>query len=82
MLVVYPSYTHPVYLEWKKWRTRLNNIDHSKESASDIIQAMNSIESIAEHLYPGVVIVGRMIMMMDLEEMDASEEDKHVGRIC
>lgn len=66
MIHVVPSHNHPVYVEWAKWRHR-----NEKKWTPEGQAAIESIQRIAEYLYPGICIVGHMIIMDDLEQMEA-----------
>lgn len=74
MIRVVPSRVHPIYVEWKHWFYVCHN-NYSAEASA----AKDSIERIAEHMYPDGCIVGYMIMMKDTEEMEKEELSKGEG---
>jgi len=68
MLQVVPSFDNPIYLEWKKWWYRANE-NYTTENQ----EAKDSIVKIAKFVYDGQChnIIGHMIYMKDLEEIEA-----------
>lgn len=65
-LVVRPSRDHPIYVEWKKWMDICDTC-----FSSDRLEAIRSIERIAQFFYKDGYIVGSMIMMRDEDQMEA-----------
>jgi hypothetical protein len=65
VILVYPGENHPIFIEWRKWRRKQEHT-WTKEGS----EAMESIQTIANHIYPDGCVVGHMIMKDDLLQME------------
>jgi len=78
MIEVVPAKDNPIYQHWKMWY-----YINQREFTSHTRSALNSIEEIAEFIFKDKCscIIGHMIMMKDLEEMETAEYFKEMDAI-